>query len=446
MGFYLRKSISLGPIRINLSKSGLGFSTGVKGLRLGIRPDGRSYVHAGRYGLYYRQELGRPAKPEKEVADVATPPTFVYDPVLAGTVKDRVQGGLAALLQDSYSRPRLDYLAIGVLLVACAFGFAWNWIAGGVVSVLSILVVARISCWETRRRTVYLNYQMEGIVLQAYQRLVDSFNRLASCSRIWVTTSSTRIDSLAGFKQHAGATSLSQRAVARVGDGTPPWVEANVQIPTIQARGQTLYFLPDGIVVYDHTGVAFIDYTDVSPSTETVRFIEESSPHDAVVVDRTWLHPNKDGGPDKRFAENRQLPVCLYGDLELRSPSGLLAFLQTSRHDVPSHFAQTVTHIAAEMKATRTSSATDGNVDAFRPWVDIRAERFESLNAAMRSSVRGIGAGALAGVKWTDLLLKNIAGEGNRLVHSFLRVLAILLASILVAVVPYFIAIIFGLI
>jgi hypothetical protein len=249
---------------------------------------------------------------------------------------------------------------------------------------------------------------------------------------------------LAGFKQHAGATGLAQRVAARVGEGTPPWVEANVQIPTIKARGQTLYFLPDGIVIYDQTGVAFVDYTDVSPSIDTTRFIEESSPNDAMVVDRTWLHPNRDGGPDKRYAENRQLPVCLYGDLELRSPSGLLALLQTSRHDVPSHFAQTVTQIAAVMKATRTSTSTDENADAFRPWVDIRAERFESLNAALRSSVRGIGVRTVAGVRWTDLLLKNVAGEGNRLVHSFLRVLAILLVSILVVLVPYLLAVIFG--
>jgi len=444
MGFYFRKSISLGPIRINLSKSGLGISAGVKGLRLGIRPNGRSYVHAGRYGLYYRQELGRPTEPEEETSPVASSPTFVYDPVLAGALKDRIQGGLAALLQESYSRPRLDYLAIFVLLVACATGFLWNWIAGSVLSIVSILGVARVSSWETRRRTVYLNYRLDGVVLQTYQRLVDSFNRLASCSCVWAKTSFTRIDTLAGFKQHAGATGLAQRVAARVGEGTPPWVEANVQIPTIKARGQTLYFLPDGIVIYDQTGVAFVDYTDVSPSIDTTRFIEESSPNDAMVVDRTWLHPNRDGGPDKRYAENRQLPVCLYGDLELRSPSGLLALLQTSRHDVPSHFAQTVTQIAAVMKATRTSTSTDENADAFRPWVDIRAERFESLNAALRSSVRGIGVRTVAGVRWTDLLLKNVAGEGNRLVHSFLRVLAILLVSILVVLVPYLLAVIFG--
>lgn len=53
MGWYLRKSFSSGPIRFNLSKSGLGMSFGVKGARLGIGPRG-AYTHLGRGGLYYR--------------------------------------------------------------------------------------------------------------------------------------------------------------------------------------------------------------------------------------------------------------------------------------------------------------------------------------------------------------------------------------------------------
>jgi Protein of unknown function (DUF4236) len=56
MGFYLRKSFSFGPVRLNLSKSGLGASLGVKGLRIGTGPRG-AYLHAGREGLYFRQSL-----------------------------------------------------------------------------------------------------------------------------------------------------------------------------------------------------------------------------------------------------------------------------------------------------------------------------------------------------------------------------------------------------
>jgi len=57
MPFYLRKSFRMGPVRLNLSKSGLGLSGGVKGARLGVNSRGRAYVHGGRHGMYYRKQL-----------------------------------------------------------------------------------------------------------------------------------------------------------------------------------------------------------------------------------------------------------------------------------------------------------------------------------------------------------------------------------------------------
>ena len=55
MAFYIRKAFRLGPLRLNLSKRGVGVSAGVKGARVGVDATGREYVHAGRYGLYYRK-------------------------------------------------------------------------------------------------------------------------------------------------------------------------------------------------------------------------------------------------------------------------------------------------------------------------------------------------------------------------------------------------------
>jgi hypothetical protein len=42
-------------VRLNLSKSGLGVSAGVKGLRVGMDAKGRRYLAGGRGGLYFRE-------------------------------------------------------------------------------------------------------------------------------------------------------------------------------------------------------------------------------------------------------------------------------------------------------------------------------------------------------------------------------------------------------
>lgn len=58
MGLSFRKGLRFGPIRINLSKGGIGVSAGVKGLRIGTGPRG-NYVSAGAHGVYYRKTFGQ---------------------------------------------------------------------------------------------------------------------------------------------------------------------------------------------------------------------------------------------------------------------------------------------------------------------------------------------------------------------------------------------------
>ena len=65
MAWGFRRSLKLaGPLRLNLSKSGLGLSLGVPGLHIGAGPRGR-YVRAGipGSGIYYRKSLNQPRPP-----------------------------------------------------------------------------------------------------------------------------------------------------------------------------------------------------------------------------------------------------------------------------------------------------------------------------------------------------------------------------------------------
>lgn len=96
--------------------------------------------------------------------------------------------------------------------------------------------------------------------------------------------------------------------------------------------------LPDGILVYDNKGVGFVEYEDVSINDDKTRFNEERPPSDAKIVDRTWKHPNKKGGPGRRFNDNCEIPICFYGELKIQSNSGMFFFLMTSKHDSPSNF------------------------------------------------------------------------------------------------------------
>lgn len=72
MGFGFRKSIKIGPARINLSKSGIGASVGVPGARITKRANGKTQTTLGipGTGLYYTSQSSthkkQPTKKEQE--------------------------------------------------------------------------------------------------------------------------------------------------------------------------------------------------------------------------------------------------------------------------------------------------------------------------------------------------------------------------------------------
>lgn len=141
-----------------------------------------------------------------------------------------------------------------------------------------------------------------------------------------------RNDDFAGpTKYHAGASHLLRRKPTSVRRTEPPYVKTNVETIAIGVGRQTLYFLPDRVLVYEPSGVGAVGYQELLVEVGQTQFIEEDSvPRDAKVVSRTWKYTNKSGGPDKRFKDNREIPVCLYEEIALTSSTGLNELLHVS--------------------------------------------------------------------------------------------------------------------
>ena len=108
MPFYLRKTVSAGPFRFNLSKSGVGVSVGVKGLRIGTGPRGH-YVHAGRGGLYYRTSLGGMRASSAPQHPSSSPRATTYAEEGRVTMTD-IQSGDVAAMRDATVTDLVDDL------------------------------------------------------------------------------------------------------------------------------------------------------------------------------------------------------------------------------------------------------------------------------------------------------------------------------------------------
>lgn len=116
MGFSFRKSVKLGPMRLNLSKKGVGVSTGVKGARVSVGPRG-TQLSVGGGGLYYKTKLG------KMKSSVRAPPAPYYTPAQQlspeAAVALSVIPGLGQICQGRVGRGLawLAGVAVGYLLL-----------------------------------------------------------------------------------------------------------------------------------------------------------------------------------------------------------------------------------------------------------------------------------------------------------------------------------------
>ena len=90
-------------------------------------------------------------------------------------------------------------------------------------------------------------------------------------------------------------------------------------------NGDDILIYPGVAVIPRADGVfALIDIRELKIDMEGVRFQEtEGVPNDAEVVGHTWAKTNKDGSPDRRFKDNYQIPICLYGQIAFRSQTGV---------------------------------------------------------------------------------------------------------------------------
>jgi len=154
MGFYIRTSVSAGPFRFNLSRSGLGVSVGVKGFRIGSGPRG-NYVHMGRGGLYYRASLGRPRRVSGVRNLGSTPYPPAQSPLPAAPLSAVEIGNvLEMVLSNGSEIVRQINEKMGRVLF-------WPWVLGGGLALVAYL--------DVQRKTVVILYDLNEHLVSSLQ-------------------------------------------------------------------------------------------------------------------------------------------------------------------------------------------------------------------------------------------------------------------------------------
>ena len=186
-------------------------------------------------------------------------------------------------------------------------------------------------------------FELDDDLKNIYEKLYNSIEELSSSKKISNVHKSTSVHN---SKYHAGAGQLIDRNDVSIKFKNPKFLNSNIDIPCMPAGKESLYFLPTTLLVAVDGVVGAVPYELLKFEASTVRFIEDSKPvSDANIVDTTWEKVNKDGSPDRRFANNRQLPVVQYNKLKLNSSSGLNEMFYISKDGVLNGFTKNLGEI-----------------------------------------------------------------------------------------------------
>ncbi|MET0419453.1 MAG: DUF4236 domain-containing protein [Actinoplanes sp.] len=342
MGFYLRTSLRAGPFRFSLSPSGVGISVGVPGFRVGTGPRGNYIRVAGLGTTYYGGQAPVPAAPSVRagIPSVTSTDGVLMEELVSTPVQHLVAAhpsDLITQIQTAAHTRRMWPWAAALLailaLIAAPYSLAL--LLPGVPAVLWLRQR------DIARRSVVVFYQVEDAPAARYEHFTGSSGFVSQVQRVWQVEAEGALHTPYQRKVNAGASRLIQRSAGSLDLSGPPVLVTNIAVPSIQGKDRSIYFLPDR-VIFRHGGqYADLPYSAVSAHMQPQRFIEaEAPPTDAQCVDTTWQYTNKSGGPDRRYKDNRQLPVMLYGRLTLTTPQGLLMVWDFSRPDVAASLAE----------------------------------------------------------------------------------------------------------
>jgi len=327
VGLYFRKSISLGRgFRVNISKSGIGYSYGVKGFRISHGPRG-SFFSGGFGGLYFRNKIKDTTNSEtirnKDNNDANYANNFEYD----FNLNDEIftQDEVINTINHRLARIRFLPILCVILLFGAMFLYESKLFIQYMYIIGSLFLLILVYAYDKKRTSIEIDYSIGQA--DKFFDLNKSFKYLLKSEKIWQKyTERNNHD----FKRNSGATSLVTRQVTQLKLESPLFIKTNVSnyhINIKQSDGDIkLYFLPDAILCFNKKKKQYakLSYDEISLELSYTNFIEEDTvPADAEIVDYIWKYQNKNGTQDRRFTNNYQIPKVKYAEIKLYYKSTL---------------------------------------------------------------------------------------------------------------------------
>ena len=351
MSWLFRRRIRLIPgVRLNVSKSGLSTSLGVRGASVTLGGRGGPYTNVGipGTGLYSRTRIngGKSSSAydsNEEFESGGFEDQFVGSPdeeFVSADPLDITSEGLQALQEAIIAANRQrtelkgDLSSIKTSIVTTRLLKLFSQITllyfiippikkAVNVNLSSMMKASKEVVNAIRDSVVDLQLEMNEEAENAYQDVIPCFKELCKSVFIWDITSAINIDQA---KSRSAASSAMVRDKAFIRQAELSGIKSSYQALFFENKnGADLYVYPGFVVMYESSEkLGILEMSNLGISYEDSNCVEMGPiPPDSKQVSEVWEKSNKDGSRDKRYSENRQLPVMGYGEITLESNTGI---------------------------------------------------------------------------------------------------------------------------
>jgi hypothetical protein len=352
MSSRFRKELSSVPsVRIRVHHQGLSTTIDWSGSRTGTALSGRTLGQIGDPRLSGPLPTDRFLIPGTrkdygggDVSNMTSPGLDKFKELLAAT-RQR-QRDIKADINKARWQLRLAWTAKALSWMSLAF------IAPPIRKKTSTAIAVRRSEVATLGENldatrVSVNFDMESEIAEPHRRLLAAFDRMAASQRSWNVETEQRIDRV---KARSWAGTVVSRGAAFLGRVAASLVDTqDMPLAMGVLRGKAVAYFYPGFVLVDNKQAgdfALIDLTEVGIDSVGTNFTEsEAVPSDARLVGTTWAKANKNGSRDKRFANNRELPILRYGSLNISSAGGMNEVFMFSDAEASATFAEALNDV-----------------------------------------------------------------------------------------------------
>jgi len=335
-----RKRVKVFPgFYLNFSKSGISSTLGVKGASINISKRG-TYLNTSIPGMGSQRIKTGHVRDTNDFKPYYDYPTATI-PNAATEIKSAALDQLTSTsfkdLNDTLLEVYNDRIAlkkeirqaqvtlhtvktINILACVCLVGFFINILKKKMAELEDYLADLEKQLNDSR---VNIDMHFDTAFEEKYSAVAAKYKELLKSQIIWDITSSAEQDRV---KTRSAASHSVTRVPVNFRFDNISIIKSTYQALHFENKnGGDLYIYPAFVIITtDQKDFALVDIKDFEMTFSQQRFLEEEKiPSDTQIVDRTWAKVNKNGTPDKRFSNNYEIPIVQYGQLNIRSRTGL---------------------------------------------------------------------------------------------------------------------------